>query len=204
MSHFQSALITATLLATAGQAHSEDPRFGVEVLLGFPSADLKRVTEKEGLGMAFTLDWPSAGPHVLRPRLEFLFYPEETSTSSFTLNTPNGPFQYSDVVKRSVDHAGLGLDYLFYPAGRSAGWHLDAGAVLLRYTFKGRVTETASGGGSSYTETFSADETRTRGGFMLGFGYDFARNWRAGLRFTSTEIENTRLNAYTLSVGYRF
>jgi hypothetical protein len=210
MFRFRSYLIATGFFLLAGQAHTEDLRLGVEALVSSPSADLKKVTNKEGLGVAFTLDWHLSGSHVLRPRLEFLFYPQQTVASTYGLpSIPEAPVYYSSVSKRSMDQAGIGIDYLYYLSGRPVGWHLHAGAVLLRYTAKVQITETITGGGGNpggtpHTETLSADQNRTRGAFTLGLGYDFDRSWRTSLRFTSAAIEDRRFNAYTLGIGYRF
>ncbi|MBI4912029.1 MAG: outer membrane beta-barrel protein [Acidobacteria bacterium] len=204
MSSLKFSVIPAIFLLAAAQAPAADLRFGVEVLASTPSADLRRIDSREGLGAGLTLDWPIAGPHALRTRIEYISHPKQGFAYEASHWTPNGPIVFIQTGDLSIEQFGWGLDYLYYPAGRPEGWHLDAGFQLFRYTASVKATEVFFIAGTPRSEAYSKDESRNRVGCMVGFGYDFGRSWRAGLRFTSAQVEETRLNAYTAVVGYRF
>jgi hypothetical protein len=192
----------ALVLSAQGiQAQSQDLRFGVQLLLSSPSSDLRKVSNKESLGGALTLDWQVSEGHVLRPRVEFISYPEKTSTYSYSW----GLTTYSGSSSSSAESVGVGLDYVYYFAGKPQGWHLDGGVENLRYKFSGSATDTILGpAGGPTTFTGQADAARTKLGFALGVGYDFNRAWGVGLRFTSVSIENARFEAYNFGASYRF
>jgi opacity protein-like surface antigen len=193
--------LSLTLLA-AGAAHGQSPRFGLQGTLSIPSADLKSVTSSGGYGAALTLDLLLSGGHVLRPRFDYIYYREKTTTDSFSLGSIT--YRYTD--KYSINSAGLGLDYAYYVAGRPEGFYLVAGVHQSRYEIKDTYSASVTGQPTITDE--NRDKSKSKLGYALGAGYDFNRNWGAQLRLTSVDLadasEKSSFNAYNFGVTYRF
>lgn len=172
------ALVAASL---AMPATAQDLRFGVQAHASLPMGDLKdAVDSKAGIGVGLHLTVDFGQGHVLRPRLDYVAFPDATVYS----------------VKNRVNDLSLGADYLYMIEGRT-GCYVLGGLSANRWKFDAEV-----GGLSFSTST-------TKLGYALGTGYAFNENVSLELRFTATKfdsstVSNQNANALQLAALYRF
>ena len=189
-------LITALtlLLATSiSPLAGQEVRYGLQGTLSSPTGDLKDTTDHLGFGAGLFADFSLGGGHVIRPRFDYVYYPEKSE--SFRESGFNAE------VKWSVNSAALGADYLYYVEGRPQGFHVLVGLGAMHYEI--RAKSSTSFGGTSYSDVFR-DKTETKLSYALGFGYDFSKNWGFNLRYTSLKIEDVNLSAFNAGLTYRF
>lgn len=200
MRRLRIRLSTAVIGLLAMPALAQSPNFGVQAILSTPSAGLQDRASSGGYGGALTFDWPLAGGHVLRPRIDYVEYRDKATTTT-SISSSSSTTIHS---LYSVKSTGFGLDYLFYPSGEPKGWHVDVGVEEMRYAIKVSGTVTFSSVTTSTTAFTGPDTSSSKLGYGLGTGYDFARHWSLGLRFTSTKIGSLKFDAFNTSIGYRF
>lgn len=111
------ALMAAATLALKAEA----PRYGVQGTVNIPLGDLKTYVDSKpgpGIGVHGTFDLGDG--HVLRPRLDYLVYPEASVAS----------------VKQNASSLSLGGDYLYFIAGKPEYLYLTAGLSVVRWSFE--------------------------------------------------------------------
>ena len=113
------------LMVLAAPLCAQDVRFGVQVHANLPSADLKDAADsKAGAGGGFHMTWDLGGGSVIRPRVDYVAYPENKNFPDYSLSaTANG--------KSKLDNLSAGADYLYFFEGKDTGFYLT-GAQELR------------------------------------------------------------------------
>jgi hypothetical protein len=172
----------ATLLATGAGLMAQDARFGVQVQVSIPQGDLKDLVDsKLGLGAGvhgtFAFD-----QHAIRPRLDYVFYPEAEVTST------------SVSAKNKVSSLSLGADYLYFVDAKDNGIYFTGGLSAIRWntdiTLKGM-------------NTVSADTTKL--GVAVGLGYQWNKSVGTEIRYiTSSLSSNVSANSINLGATFRF
>jgi opacity protein-like surface antigen len=168
-----------------GTARAEDPRFGVQVHGNLPSGDLKdAVDSKLGVGGGAHVTFDLGGGHVIRPRIDYTFFPETTLNS--------GTF----TVKNKISTLGAGADYLYFIDGKPEGLYVTGGLAF--HHWKADVTA----GAATYSDSSN------KAGFAAGVGFNFNASFGAELRFTSSRYgSNSKeftANAIQAGVTLRF
>lgn len=177
------ALALATLAVAGNSARAEDPRFGVQVHGNFPTGDLKdAVDSKLGIGGGAHVTFDLSQGHVIRPRIDYTFFPETTLNSG------------AAAIKNKVNNLSAGADYLYFIDGKPEGLYLTGGLAYNHW----KVEATALG------QTYS--DTSNKLGFAAGAGFNFNASFGAELRFTSTKFgkDEGTANALQLGVTLRF
>ncbi len=182
------ALSAAALVLGSGSAKAEEPRYGFQLHASLPTGDLKNaVDNKPGAGLGAHVTFDLGGGHVLRPRVDAVFFPE-------------GAF---NGFKTKAHELSLGGDYLYFPGGKPAGLYLTAGVGLHRWTVDTTTPAVGSTPGTSGTQS------STRFGYAAGVGFNFNPSVGAELRYVSTHYANQTAwdpsaNAIQVGVTYRF
>jgi len=155
------AILTGAALF-ALPARAEGPRFGLQIHANGALDNLKDVTgTTPGAGVGFHLTFDLGGGHVLRPRLDAVFYAEHT---------------FKNVAYKAHD-LSLGADYLYFPAHQTTGLYLTAGLRVHRWSLDRTYPAVPPYPGGSDTVT------STDLGYAAGLGFDFNRTVGAELRF---------------------
>ena len=116
-----SSLTTLTILAAALSLQAEAPRYGVQGLVNIPLGDLKTyVDSKSGPGVGIHGTFDLGDGHLLRPRLDYSVFPE----ASFA------------TVKQTASSLSLGMDYLYFIAGKPEGLYVTGGLSAVRWSFE--------------------------------------------------------------------
>jgi opacity protein-like surface antigen len=181
-----AVLVACFLAGTAVRA--EEPRFGVQLHANFPTGDLKRAVDSNlgaGLGGHVTFDLGQG--HVLRPRIDAVFYSEGTF----------------DGFKTKAREISLGGDYLYFPGGSPSGFYLTAGIGLHRWTVDTTTTAT------NLVPAVSQSQSSNRFGYAAGVGYNFTATVGAELRYVGSSYANQtawdpKANAIQAAVTFRF
>lgn len=178
------ALMAAALAAPALSAQ-EGPRFGLQAGLNLPQADLKdAVDSKVGLNIGAHLALDLRGGHMLRPRVDYTWFPEYTLSD----------FGASASVKFSS--LGLGADYLYFPAGKPEGLYFTGGLGLIQW----KAESSASFLGTSVSNS----ETTTKLGLALGAGYQFNQTVGAEVRYQTSKAWEGTLDTIQVGVTFKF
>jgi len=183
------ALCAAALGFGSMAAKAEEPRFGLQLHANFPTGDLKTaVDSKPGAGLGAHVTFDLGGGHLLRPRLDGVFFPE------------------SDLhgFKTKASDLSLGVDYLYFPRGKPEGLYLTAGLGLHRWK-----VDTTTPAQPPLWPAGSDSQTSSRFGYSAGLGYNFNRSVGSELRYTSSHYANRTAwdpsaNAVQAGVTYRF
>lgn len=171
-------IILAALLAAGGGLAAQEARFGLQGQVSIPQGDLKdAVDSKLGLGLGvhgtFAFDH-----HVIRPRLDFTFYPEADFGG----------------VEAKVNSMALGADYLYFVEGKDRGVYFTAGLSAIRW----EVDVNISGFGSGSSNT-------TKLGVAGGVGYQWNRAFGAELRYVKSSLgHDASANNLVLGATFRF
>ena len=164
-------------LATLGLGlRAEDPRFGVQVHGNIPNGDLKdAVDNKLGVGGGAHVTFDLGQGHVIRPRIDYIFFPEATVSA----------------LKNKVNDLSVGADYLYFINGKVEGLYFTGG---LSFNHWKADVSTPLGGFS---------DTSNKPGFALGAGYNFNTSFGAELRFLSSKYGSggTDFTANALQAG---
>lgn len=174
-------LAVLALALSAGLARAEDPRFGVQVHGNIPTGDLKdAVDSKLGVGGGAHVTFDLGNGHVVRPRLDYVFFPEATVSA----------------IKNKVNCLSAGADYLYFLAEKPEGLYLTAGLALHHW----KVDATAAG--------ISASDTSNKPGFSAGLGYNFNSSFGAEVRYLASKYgagsRDITANALQVGVTLRF
>jgi len=180
MSH--TSRLALVLLATLGVcARAEDPRFGVQIHGSIPSGDLNDAVDgKLGVGLGAHGTFDLGYGHMIRPRLDYTFFPEATVKA----------------IKSKFNDLSLGADYLYFISGKPEGLYVTGGLALHRWN----VDRTEAG--------LSYSGTSNKPGFAVGAGYTFNASFGAEVRLLSTKYSATgkdfTANAIQAGVTLRF
>ena len=183
-----AALSMAVLILGSTPARAEEPRYGLQLHANLPSGDLKNAVEdKPGAGLGAHITFDLGGGHVIRPRVDAMFFPE----GSF-----NG-------FKTKANDLSLGADYLYFPGGKPNGLYLTAGLGLHRWSVDSTTPAVGSAPATSGTQSSS------RFGYAAGLGYNFNRSVGAELRYVSTHYAtrtawDPAANSLQAGVTFRF
>jgi predicted porin len=191
MSHLSrlAAVTAAVLVIGAATVRAEEPRFGLQVHASVPIGDLKTaVDNKPGAGLGTHVTFDLGGGHLIRPRLDGVFFPE------------------SDLhgFKTKASDLSLGVDYLYFPGGKPDGLYLTAGLGLHRW----KVDTTTPALPPLWPAT-SDSQTSSRFGYSAGLGYNFNRSVGVELRYINSHYANRTAwdqtsNSLQMGATYRF
>jgi hypothetical protein len=188
---FKPRLVITLLGAIAcGASHlqAEEPRLGVQVIGSIPSGGLKDVTDGHaGWGVGAHMTFDLGGAHLLRPRLDGVFYPSAGEHGA---------------TQKATD-LSLGSDYLFFLGGKQEGLYLMGGLAVHRWEFKASTQPV--GGYPGY----SGATNSTQFGYSLGVGCDFTRALGAEVRyvdsrFTTLDHQAHTARSFQAGLTYRF
>ncbi len=158
------ALATLAAAALAAPLKAEEPRFGVQGMVNAPLGDLKDfVDSKPGLGVGVHGTFDLGAGNMIRPRLDFNYFPEATLSG----------------IKNNATNFGLGADYLFFIAGKPEGFYLTGGLSAVRWSFSSE----APGYGKISTDT-------TKLGIAVGAGYQWNPTVGTEVRYTYSKIDS--------------
>lgn len=193
------ALSTAlTLAGSWAPLHGQDVRYGLQIHGNMPSGDLKEASDSKvgiGGGAHMTIDFGDG--HVLRPRLDYVVYPENQSFSQVVSNaSATGKFHAKD--------ASLGLDYFYDFGGKDGGFYLTAGVAwhhwLTDYDYSYTVNSVPVSGTSSTNSN--------KAGAAAGAGFNFNPEFGVEARYVATKFRqgttDKNAGALQLTALYRF
>ncbi|MBK8726165.1 MAG: porin family protein [Holophagaceae bacterium] len=182
------------VLVTGAGLSAQDVRFGVQASGNAPLGDLKdAVDSKPGLGAGAHLTWNLGGGHVIRPRFDYLFFPENGAYAADGYGvSANGKYKVSDL--------SVGVDYLYFLEGKDEGLYLTAGLGLHRWTVDYDYTVRIG----NVTSSGSESDSTNKAGFAVGAGYNFNRSFGAEVRFTTTKFGKNEGSANALQAGVTF
>lgn len=194
-----SVLIPGALLVLLGSTatlQAQDVRYGLQVHGDIPSGDLKDAADnKAGFGGGAHMTVDLGDGHRLRPRLDYVAYPEPKDVASLG---------YSPNAKSKVTDASLGLDYIYDFGGKEGGFYLTAGLALHR--FKAEYSYPVQIGNITGSET--ATSTSSKVGAAAGAGFNFNPNFAVEARYVATKFqqgsEDRTAGAVQVSALYRF
>jgi len=173
-----SSLTTLTILAAALSLQAEAPRYGVQGLVNIPLGDLKTYVDSKpgpGIGVHGTFDLGDG--HMLRPRLDYSVFPE----ASFA------------TVKQTASSLSLGMDYLYFIAGKPEGLYLTGGLSAMRWSFEHKDA----------LSKVSTDTTKF--GLAAGVGYQWNATVGTEARFLRSRVSSEfQANALQAGVTVRF
>ena len=178
-----SALISGAMLAILGPAtalQAQEVRYGVQIQWNIPMDDLKTFVDNRagfGGGAHATIDF--GGGNVLRPRLDYVVYPENA-------NFLQPVFGAGATGKAKASHAALGIEYIYNFSGKAdEGFYVSAGIGWHRWKADyDYVVKTGQ-----VTVSNNATATSDRVGFSGGLGYNFNRNIGLEVRYLATKFE---------------
>ncbi|HEX9081193.1 MAG TPA: outer membrane beta-barrel protein [Holophagaceae bacterium] len=168
-------ILAAFALATlAHPLGAESPHFGIQGLANAPLGDLKDfVDDKPGLGAGIHGTFDLGLGNMLRPRLDYNDFPEATLSG----------------IKNGATCLGLGVDYLYFVAGKPEGFYLTGGVAVNRWSFSTEAPGTAK-----------ATHTTTKPGLALGAGIQWTEAFGTEARFITTRISQD-FSAESIQIG---
>ena len=178
-----SILISGAMLALLGPTtalQAQEVRYGVQVQWNIPMDDLKTfVDNRAGFGGGVHMTSDFGGGHVLRPRLDYVVYPEN-------VNFLQPIFGANASGKAKASFFSAGLEYLYNFSGKADyGFYVSAGIAWHRWKANyDYVVKT--GIGTVYNDaTFTSDKA----GWSGGLGYNFNRNIGLEVRYVATQFD---------------
>jgi opacity protein-like surface antigen len=178
-------LIAATLAGTALSAQ-EGPRFGLQAGINLPQSDLKdAVDSKVGFNIGAQVTFDLRGGHMLRPRLDYTWFPEYTESFA------------GDSIGTKFTRTSLGVDYLYFVDGKPQGFYVTAGLAAVQWKVDVNVTLSGFGSGSD-------SETTNKLALAAGVGYQFNKTVGADLRYIKGKAWEGDLDLIQAGVSVRF
>jgi hypothetical protein len=193
MTNLSRLALGLVLLSGAGLS-AQDVRFGVQAHGNAPLGDLKdAVDSKPGFGAGVHLTWNLGGGHAIRPRLDYIFFPENGAYAADGYGvSASGKYKVSDLA--------VGVDYLYFIEGKDEGLYLTAGLGLNRwkvdYDYSVRIGNVTTSGSES--------DSTNKAGFAVGAGYNFNRSFGAEIRYTTTKFGKDEGSANAIQAGVTF
>lgn len=185
-----SVLISGALLALLGSGttlQAQDVRYGLQVHGNIPMGDLKDAADSKvgfGGGAHMTIDLGDG--HMLRPRLDYVVYPENKAFGS----SANGRSKVSD--------ASLGLDYIYDFGGKDGGFYLTAGLAWHRWKAEYDYANVS----------YSSTSTSSKVGAAAGAGFNFNPSFGVEARYVATKFQqgdaDRTAGAVQVAALYRF
>ncbi|MBL0312400.1 MAG: outer membrane beta-barrel protein [Holophagaceae bacterium] len=189
-------LFSGALLALLGSTtglQAQDVRYGLQVHGNLPMGDLKEAADSKagfGGGAHMTIDFGEG--HLLRPRLDYVVYPE------------NKAFGSSANASSKVSDASLGFDYIYDFGGKDGGFYLTAGLAWHRW--KAEYDFAVPGGG--ITVSGRSTSTSNKAGAAAGAGFNFNPSFGVEARYVATKFkqgdEDRTAGAVQVAALYRF
>ncbi len=170
-----SRLTLASLVAFGGAALSaQDAQFGVQGQVNLPLGDLKNFVDSK----------PGVGVGV---HCTFDLGSGSVIRPRFDYNVyPKatvGPFD------NKADNLSLGADYMYYVEGKSAeGLYFTGGLSAVRWHF----------------DTNGFSENTTRMGIALGAGYQWNSTFGTEVRYTTSKVDGSTVDALQVGATIRF
>lgn len=178
-------LIAATLAGTALGAQ-EGPRFGLQAGINLPQSDLKdAVDSKVGFNIGAQVTFDLRGGHMLRPRLDYSWFPEYTERFA------------GDSIGTTFTRTSLGVDYLYFVEGKPQGFYVTAGIAAVQWKVDVNVTLAGLGSGSD-------NDTTNKLALAAGIGYQFNKTVGADLRYIKGKAWEGDLDLIQAGVNVRF
>jgi len=178
---------------------AQDVRFGVQLHANLPSADLKELADsKAAFGGGAHLTFDLGQGHVLRPRVDYMIFPENKSFLDASVPNIAGG-------KAKMDAISAGADYLYFFDGKDEGFYLTGGLSWNRwkfdYDYSIKVGQTTVAG--------SATRSTSKVGAAAGVGFNLNRNFGVEARYLASKFENASGDAVNagivqLTASYRF
>jgi opacity protein-like surface antigen len=174
-----SRLALAAIAVAGVSLSAQDVRFGIQGQVNIPTGDLKKAVDSKlgfGLGGHSTIDFSSG--HVLRPRLDYNFYPEAKVSG----------------IKNNVSNLSLGADYMYFIEGKpSEGFYVTGGLAAVRWNQEVEVL-----GVKDKINT-------TKLGIAAGAGYQFNPTVGVEVRYTTSSVnKDSDANAIQIGATIRF
>jgi hypothetical protein len=190
--------LLAVLMITAPLA-AQDFRFGVQLHANLPSADLKDAADsKAGFGGGAHMTWDLGGGSVIRPRIDYVVYPENKNFPDYSISaSANG--------KAKLDNLSAGADYLYFFEGKDTGFYITGGISWNRWKFDYDYTYRIG----NQTLSGSSSRSANKVGGAAGVGFNLNRNFGVEARYTASKFENAgggqvNAGAVQLAASYRF
>ncbi len=196
-----SSLTLGALLALAASLTplgAQDVRFGLQLHGNLPMGDLKVATDsKPGIGGGAHMTIDLGDGHMLRPRLDYVVYPENSSFADLSLGA-------SATGKNKVSDASLGMDYVYDFGGKEGGFYLTAGLAWHRW--KAEYDYSVKVGAVTLSGT--SNSTSSKVGFAAGAGFNFNPSFGVEARYVATKFaqgnEDRTAGSIQLAALYRF
>ncbi len=183
---FRALALAAAALAAPALTAQEAVRFGVQVGLNQPQTDLKNaVDSKVGYNLGAQVTFDLRGGHMLRPRLDYTWFPEYTESFA------------GDSISTKFTRTSLGVDYLYFVDGKPQGFYVTAGIAAVQWKVDVNYSLFGFGGGSD-------SETTNKLGLAAGIGYQFNKNVGADLRIVKGKAWEGDVDMVQLGVNFRF
>ena len=171
-------LSLALVAATALGLQAQDVRFGVQATVNQPQSDLKdAVDSKLGFGVGAHALVDFGGGHALRPRVDYLWFPE---------------YKPAPGVSLKVNNLSAGADYLYFVEGKQEGVYFTGGLSVNRWKAEAGFMG------------FGSSDTTTKLGVAAGLGYQFNRNLGAELRYQKGKAGELDFDFIQLGASFRF
>ncbi len=186
------------LSASVSPARAQDVRFGLQLHGNLPLGDLKEATNsKVGIGGGGHMTIDLGDGHILRPRLDYVVYPENSSFADLS-------FGSSATGKYKVSDASLGMDYIYDFGGKDGGFYLTAGLAWHRwkaeYDYSVKIGSVTTSGTSS--------STSSKAGVAAGAGFNFNPSFGVEARYVATKFaqgnSDRTAGAVQVAALYRF
>jgi len=171
-------LSLALVAATTFGLQAQDVRFGVQASLNQPQSDLKDAVDSKlgfGVGAHALVDFGSG--HALRPRVDYLWFPEYNPAPGTSLK---------------VNNLSAGADYLYFVEGKQEGIYFTGGLSVNRW----KAEATAIG--------FSSSDTTTKLGIAAGLGYQFNKALGAEVRYQKGKADEADFDFIQVAASFRF
>lgn len=190
-----SLLISCALLASFGSAalQAQDVRYGLQIHGNLPMGDLKEAADSKagfGGGAHMTIDFGDG--HVLRPRLDYVVYPE------------NNAFGGSAYGRSKVNDASLGVDYIYDFGGKDGGFYVTAGLAWHRWKAEYDIPVPVG----NVTVSVSSSSTSSKVGAAAGAGFNFNPSFGVEARYVATKFQqgtaDRTAGAVQVAALYRF
>ncbi len=158
------ALAALAVAGLTAPLKAEEPRFGIQGMVNAPLGDLKDfVDSKPGLGVGVHGTIDLGAGNMIRPRFDFNYFPEATLSG----------------IKNNATNVGLGMDYLYFIAGKPEGFYVTGGLSAVRWSFSSEVPGYAK---------VSTDTTKL--GIAVGAGYQWNATVGTEARYTTSKIDS--------------
>ena len=167
-------LTLASLIALGGTLSAQDVRFGVQGQVNVPLGDLKDFVDSK--------PGVGVGVHGI-----FDLGSGHNLRPRFDYNVY--PKATVNALDNKADNLNLGVDYLYFLEGKnSEGLYFTGGASAVRWHF----------------ERNNFSESTTRLGLAAGVGYQWNATFGTEVRYTTSKVSGSTLDAFQVGATIRF